>query len=224
MSCEMSLSRRSAPNNLVALASLALALLTSAACGHKRPPVPPPSKVPQRVVLQVHQRGQEAILTFPFPTTTISGTALPRIAKLEVWQYSLEVPEFAVELMAEEAAQRKEAQKLLDDLGLPLYETPVPAANLPTSGVAGEDGAPLGAIGETGETGETPPGDAPEETPPAAEMRVEAPTASDTGGDALSTESDADKGATAEDAAARRAGGARPTDPRPRTANGHPTG
>jgi hypothetical protein len=198
----MSLPRRSAPRTFVALASLALALLTSAACGHKRPPIPPPSKVPQRVVLQVHQRGQQAILTFPFPTTTISGTPLPGISKVEIWQYSLEVPEFAVELMAEEATQRKEARKLLDDLGLPLYETPVPVAGLPTPGGAGQDGAPLGA---TGETGETPPAAAPEDAPPTAQMQGEA--ASDTRSDALPAEPADDEGAAAADAAANTASG-----------------
>lgn len=110
-----------------AVAMLVAAALLANACGHKKAPQPPPSKIPQRVVLKVHQRGGEAVLSFPYPTTTISGTALPGISQIEIWRYAQEVPEFAIDLLAEEAERRQEAQALLDELGLELYEAPPPA-------------------------------------------------------------------------------------------------
>jgi hypothetical protein len=134
MSSDRRISRRTAARPLAAPALLLAAGILALACGHKKPPQPPPSKVPQRVTLEAHQRGHEAIVTFPYPTTTISGTGLDGLGKVEVWQLAQEVPEFAVEMLAEEAAGRAEAQKLLDDLGLSLYETP--------EGVPGMPGAP----------------------------------------------------------------------------------
>ena len=121
--------RRHAP----LLVTLAAAALLATACGHKKAPQPPPSKIPQRVVLAVHQRGSEAVLSFPYPTTTISGTALPGISQIEIWRYAQEVPEFAIEVLAEEAARREEAQALLDELGLELYEIPVDPTEPDTS-------------------------------------------------------------------------------------------
>lgn len=165
MSCDLTSPRR--PRRpLVAGALLASILLLTAACGHKKSPTPPPSKVPRTVTLTAHQRGHEVVLSFPFPTTTISGTPLPGISKIEIWQFGVEVPEFAVELLAEEAQRRKEAQELLDELGLPLYEVPVvdPAAGLQP----GLPGTPSGPVA-TGEP--TPQGEGPAELEDAQPMQ-----------------------------------------------------
>lgn len=160
MFCDLSSLRRSslgrsslsrwAPHCLTTGALLAAVLLLTAGCGHKKSPIPPPSKVPQKVDFSAHQRGQEAIVSFPFPTTTISGTLLPGVSKIEVWRYAVEVPEFAVELLAQEDLARKEAQALLDELGLPLVEAPLvtdpnadpPGVLLPTDPLAPEAGMP----------------------------------------------------------------------------------
>jgi hypothetical protein len=90
--------------------------------------------VPQRAALAAHQRGSEVIIEFPFPTTTISGTPLLGVSRIEVWRFGMEVPEFAVEILIEEDARREEAQDLLDELGLDLYETP--STMSPEGGVA----------------------------------------------------------------------------------------
>ncbi len=119
--------------------------LWSLACGHKKSPTPPPSKVPQRVNLAAHQRGSEVVVEFPFPTITISGTPLPGISKIEMWRFAMEVPEFAVEMLAEEAVARQEAQELLDELGLGLYDVITP----PEGGVVdpfATGAPPLGTI------------------------------------------------------------------------------
>jgi hypothetical protein len=126
--------RRPAPARLSILLILAAAAFVAGACGHSRGPSPPPSKIPQRPVLTAHQRGQEAILSFPYPTLTISGTPLLGITKIEVWRLGQEVPDFALELLADEQERRRHAQDLLDEHGLDLYETPPTPAVDPVTG------------------------------------------------------------------------------------------
>ena len=107
--------------------------------------------------------------------TTISGTLLPGISRIELWQMAQEVPEFAIELLAEEEAQRKEAQELLDELGLPLYETPQPAID-PVTGQPVPGGALPGTLPDPGDpaavdTPAEPAVDLPP-SPPSAEEPV----------------------------------------------------
>jgi len=170
MFCDLSSLRRWAPPSLATGALLASALVLSPGCGHKKSPIPPPSKVPQKAVVEAHQRGHETIVSFPFPTTTISGTALLGVAKIELWQYSIEVPEFAIELLAQEALARREAQELLDELGLPLYETP---PIFPDDPEADPAAAGLGTVPATDAAGAVMP--FPSEKAP--EAPVEAPVA-----------------------------------------------
>jgi len=127
--------RRPAPHRITSfIVLLTAAILLTTACGNKKAPTPPPSKVPQKPLVRAHQRGSEAVLSFPFPSMTISGTLLPGVSRIEIWQLAREVPEFAVEMLLEEDAERQAAQALLDELGLPLYEVvaPIdPATGLP---------------------------------------------------------------------------------------------
>lgn len=172
MSSDRSVSRRATARCLTVLAVLSPAVFLGLACGHKKPPKPPPSKVPQRVDLKVHQRGHEAIVSFRYPTTTISGTPLDGLAKVEVWSLAQEVPDFALEALAEEDARREEAQQLLDELGLSLYATPAtvpgdPALpGAPPTPAAVTEGA---AAAESASPPAEPPSTAAEEPqPPAA--------------------------------------------------------
>lgn len=65
---------------------LATALL-AASCGKKGDPEAPPSKRPRPSDdLVVEQRGEELVLRFAYPTTSLGGLALPGIEAVEVWR------------------------------------------------------------------------------------------------------------------------------------------
>jgi hypothetical protein len=92
---------------------LVLGLLAAAfalhACGHKKAPVPPPRMIPQTVLqLKVHQRGNEAVLRFPYPTTNYRGVPLSGIARVEVFQLAQDLPADAMELFEEQMREWRE--------------------------------------------------------------------------------------------------------------------
>jgi len=67
-------------------AALALALLV-AGCGKKLPPVPPLLAIPARVEpLTVVQQGSDAILRFPYPTSTQGGEPLSGLSRVTVYR------------------------------------------------------------------------------------------------------------------------------------------
>jgi len=79
------------------------------ACGHKKAPVPPPRMIPQTVFqLKVHQRGNEAVLRFPYPTTNYRGVPLSGIARVEVFQLVQELPADAMDLYEEQLREWRE--------------------------------------------------------------------------------------------------------------------
>jgi len=92
---------------------LVLGLLAAAfalhACGHKKAPVPPPRMIPQTVLqLKVHQRGNEAVLRFPYPTTNYRGVPLSGIARVEVFQLVQDLPADAMDLYEEQMREWRE--------------------------------------------------------------------------------------------------------------------
>ena len=92
---------------------LVLGLLAAAfalhACGHKKAPVPPPRMIPQTVLqLKVHQRGNEAVLRFPYPTTNYRGVPLSGIARVEVFQLVQDLPADMMELYEERMREWRE--------------------------------------------------------------------------------------------------------------------
>ncbi|MDH3255173.1 MAG: fibronectin type III domain-containing protein [Acidobacteriota bacterium] len=68
-------------------------LLTLLGCGHKGPPVPPPLRHPAVTKdLVVQQRGDEILLSFSYPQTTVSGTPLEPLQAVEYWEVVKPVP------------------------------------------------------------------------------------------------------------------------------------
>jgi predicted small lipoprotein YifL len=80
------LPRRRPASRIALLATLALAAGALAGCGKKGDPMPPPSPVPQPVSdLTVRQRGEEALIEFGYPKSTVSGLALSGLSEVELW-------------------------------------------------------------------------------------------------------------------------------------------
>lgn len=73
-----------------AVAGLVALLLPLAGCGRKEPPFPPPSKRPAPLDgVDVVQRGDELVVSFPYPTLTVGGLSLPEVSgveSIEVWR------------------------------------------------------------------------------------------------------------------------------------------
>ncbi len=151
--------RRPAPNlhRQLFLLLLAAASLVQIGCGYKKPPIPPPRKIPQRAAITVHQRGLEAIVTFDYPSLTISGTALSGVSKVEVWRLRQEVAAFAFDLLAEEEQSRREAEALLEEHGIAFGPTV-------TEDEAGADSDPEGGIPPDSETAMDPQADSAAES------------------------------------------------------------
>jgi hypothetical protein len=88
---------------LAAGVPLLAAALELAACGHKARPVPPPRMIPATTAaLKAHQRGMEAVLQFPYPATTLRGAVLSGLAKVDLYQYTMELPAEGVDLQPPE--------------------------------------------------------------------------------------------------------------------------
>ncbi len=142
-----------ARGRLAAGLALLLAALGGGACGHKENPKPPPRMIPATTYgLKVHQRGTEAVLRFPFPTTTLRGAALSGLAKVDIYQYTTELPEEALELQRQEI--RDYRQRLKE------YEEAL-AERQAAAGAAGEEDD--GEAVEEGEEAEQAGGDEVEE-------------------------------------------------------------
>jgi predicted small lipoprotein YifL len=63
---------------------------TLLACGKKGPPLPPVVRVAERTNnLTAYQEGDEAVLTWPYPSLTTAGGALPDVEGVEVWRAAL---------------------------------------------------------------------------------------------------------------------------------------
>lgn len=103
-----------------------LLVAATLACGRKGDPQPPPSRVPAPPQdVQVEQRGEEIILAFLFPTTTIGGLALEAFEAVEIYELVREVPAgfFDEPLPAADAAAPV-GEDTIDD-GPGTFETPV---------------------------------------------------------------------------------------------------
>lgn len=86
--------------------SLAALLLFSAACGKRRPPLPPVERVPQRTdLLSGIQRGNEVILSFPAPRRNASDADVASIRRIDVYRLA-EPTNAPLELTEEEFGER----------------------------------------------------------------------------------------------------------------------
>lgn len=96
-----------------AATGLALLMLWSlAGCGRKEAPRPKPQIIPQQTTdLKVQQRGAEVILSFTYPTTTISGSPLDGVQAVELYEMALEIPKVDLDaLRAKAEAETAEGQ------------------------------------------------------------------------------------------------------------------
>lgn len=164
--------RRSPPPARAALPLLALAL-AAAACGHKAPPVPPPRMIPATTAaLKAHQRGMEAVLRFPHPTTTLRGAVLSGLAQVDVYQFTLELPADALELQRQEI---REHEQRLAEYQEALAERQLQSAAEEGAAAAGEGGdeAPAATEPPPPTAEEERPGGAAGAEPPPEEVEVE---------------------------------------------------
>lgn len=96
--------RGSAPHG--ALCLLSCTLLLSAACGKRRPPLPPAERVPQRTeLLSGVQRGNEVILSWPAPRRNAPDRSVQSIRRIDVYRVA-ERPSDPLPLTEEEFSAR----------------------------------------------------------------------------------------------------------------------
>lgn len=99
---------------------LGILALSSAGCGHKGPPMPPPLQNPALTTnLAVQQRGLELILTFAYPQTTMSGELLTELQSVEFWELVRPVPDWAAPEDSAEALPTEEAEPVDEDAAEP---------------------------------------------------------------------------------------------------------
>ncbi len=100
---------------------LAAILLLSAACGKRKPPVPPRERVPQRVELSGFQRGSQVILSWQMPARNAPPGDLLNISRADIYRL-VEPASAPLQLSEEEFANRSTliaALKITDaDFGL----------------------------------------------------------------------------------------------------------
>ncbi len=142
---------------------LLAAALAAGSCGHKANPVPPPRMIPATTVaLEAHQRGMEAVLRIPYPTTTLRGAVLSGLAKVDVYQYTLTLPDDILELQRQEI---REYRQRLEEYEREIAERQAEAAGVTDPDTATEDAAEpeTPEAAPTEETDEAPrhPGPAP---------------------------------------------------------------
>lgn len=91
------------------LALVLLPLLAGVGCGHKADPFPPPLENPALTTdLSVQQRGQAAVLSFTYPTTTVSGGLLATLERIEVYRTKKDISGLAGNSDEETAAATAE--------------------------------------------------------------------------------------------------------------------
>src|SRR5450759_842808 len=75
-----------------------VATLTGAAgCGRKLPPEAPLQVLPAKVEpIRLSQEGSDAVLRFPYPSRTSTGTALEGLTKVTVYRELLPAPQGAM--------------------------------------------------------------------------------------------------------------------------------
>jgi hypothetical protein len=123
--------------------------------------------IPQTVLqLKVHQRGNEAVLRFPYPTTNYRGVPLSGIARVEVFQLAQDLPADAMELFEERMREWREERAAYQEA---LAARPAGAETVEGEVVEGEV-----VEGELVE-GELVPDDAPSPIDPMEEL-AEPPT------------------------------------------------
>lgn len=172
------MSSRPRPRALPVLGLLAAAF-TLHACGHKKPPVPPPRMIPQTVSqLRVHQRGNEAVLRFPYPTTNYRGVALSGISRVEVYQLAKEIPAEAMELYEQELEDWKAETAAYQEALAQRQAAAVAAGTAPAAGgveaVPDEEPSPIEPTEELAEP-PTPEGEEAEEPDQVMSPEAEAP-------------------------------------------------
>lgn len=135
------------------------------ACGHKKAPVPPPRMIPQTVSqLRVHQRGDEAVLRFPYPTTNYRGVALSGISRVELFQLVKPIPPETLELYEQQVEEWKAERAAYQEALATRQPLPVEGAAAPA-----------------GEPAPTEPEGEPAEPPAAEEEAREEPSGTPTG-------------------------------------------
>ncbi len=97
---------RFAPRRFLLLLTLALALGFSAACGKRRPPLPPTENVPQRTeLLSGVQRGNQVILSWPAPRRNAPAGSVQSIRRIDIYRVA-ESTDDPLPLTEEEFASR----------------------------------------------------------------------------------------------------------------------
>lgn len=172
---------RSHPTPTVSLVLAALLVSTLAGCGHKAPPIPAPLKNPARTSdLTVQQRGDQLILRFTHPQTTVSGLPLEPLTAVEYWEVVKPVPDWVAPdrpAAADDARDGEEGDQGTED------QTAVSTdlfSGMPGSGddTARPDPKPAPAQDTTPTTGVDPsaasaPGDQPSLAAPAPPTKEE---------------------------------------------------
>lgn len=93
-------------HHLLAIALVLFALLSGAACGKRRPPLPPVERVQQRTeLLSGVQRGNQVILSWPAPQRNAPDQSVQSIRRIDVYRLA-EKPRAPLPLTEEEFAAR----------------------------------------------------------------------------------------------------------------------
>lgn len=101
-------------NRRGAVLLLSVATLTGAAgCGRKLPPEAPLQVLPAKVEpVRLSQEGSDAVLRFPYPSRTSTGTALEGLTKVTVYRELLPAPQGAMVPPSPAGAMREREERL----------------------------------------------------------------------------------------------------------------
>ena len=96
-----------------ARALLALLLAGAAGCGRKLPPDAPLQVLPARVdPIRLSQEGSDAVLRFPYPSRTTTGTPLEGLSKVTIYRELLPAPQGVMLPAPPTGAQREREERL----------------------------------------------------------------------------------------------------------------